>query len=82
MFFIIRTINCSTHKTVLKPMPFRQHLLYVIGRPIFPPSLVENKQDINVIVDEMHQKFIVELVRIFNKYKHSYGWGHKRIVLK
>lgn len=54
----------------------------MIGRPIFPPSLVENKQDVNVIVDDMHQKFVVELVRIFNKYKHSYGWGHKRIVLK
>ena len=66
------------------PVPFQQKLLYVMGRPIFPPdfktdfSKLENTEQTHAI-DAMHRTFCVELDRIFNKYKYSYGWGHKSL---
>jgi Diacylglycerol acyltransferase len=56
------------------PIPFRQKLLYVIGNPIYPhgPPVEEN-------VNRMHEQFCAELHRIFDRYKESYGWGHKSL---
>ena len=66
------------------PIPFRQRLLYVIGKPIFPPTLMRGMEAndnyrFDQQVDEMHEQFCEELIRIFDKYKESYGWENKRI---
>ena len=64
------------------PIPFRQRLMYVIGQPIFPPSISGNsgagvEED---RIDEMHARFCAELTRIFDRHKGSYGWSHKSLV--
>lgn len=66
------------------PMPFKQKLLYVMGRPIHPPSIDAQFNNLSAdeqmrIIDSMHESFCQELSRIFNKYKNSYGWGHKSL---
>ena len=32
-------------------------------------------------VDELHQRFCDELLRIFDRHKEAYGWGHKTLQL-
>lgn len=62
------------------PVPFSQRLLYVVGRPIVPPPLSSDDEDDLILrqqVDEMHEKFCEELLRMFDKFKGSYGWDHK-----
>jgi hypothetical protein len=58
--------------------------LYIIGKAIHPPDhLRDRKLDAGAIddrvVDEMHKRFCDEMVRIFDKYKHDYGWGMKTL---
>ena len=62
------------------PIPFRQKLLYVVGDPVVPPS-VGGSGDEDEAVDEMHQRFCDELVRIFERNKESYGWKDKTLKL-
>jgi hypothetical protein len=69
------------------PVPFRQRLLYVIGKPIYPPTAVlgllsngQNTTGLDRQVDEMHSSFCEELVRIFDRHKESYGWSHKSLI--
>jgi 1-acyl-sn-glycerol-3-phosphate acyltransferase len=62
------------------PIPFRQRLLYVVGKPIYPPRIKsDHNNDMESDVDEMHKQFCVSLTNIFNKYKDYYGWGDKRL---
>lgn len=63
------------------PIPFRQRLMYVIGNPIYADRHreVTNEYDEQHAVDEMHVQFCNELLRIFERHKESYGWGHKSL---
>jgi hypothetical protein len=61
------------------PIPFRQRLLYVMGNPIQPPS--NNAGESATAVEEMYQQFCDELVRLFERHKEHYGWGHKKLKL-
>uniref|UniRef100_A0A6V2C002 Acyltransferase n=2 Tax=Ditylum brightwellii TaxID=49249 RepID=A0A6V2C002_9STRA len=69
------------------PIPFRQRLLYVMGEPIFPPAITEgnstseSSEEFSRRVNEMHKLFCDELVRLFDQYKDSYGWGRKTMRL-
>jgi 1-acyl-sn-glycerol-3-phosphate acyltransferase len=63
------------------PIPFRQRLLYVIGAPIYPPSTTIGTENVQERVDRMHQDFCEELLRLFEQYKESYGWGYKTLKL-
>jgi len=78
------------------PIPFRQKLLYVIGHPLFPPSLthLSHIDDDSAItknpfidsvfqnkVNEFHQIFCDKIVELFNCYKNYYGWEHKNICI-
>ena len=67
------------------PIPFRQRLLYVIGNPIHPPPTTIGQGGMRVgeqqAVDEMHKQFCDELMRIFDRHKEAYGWGHKSLKL-
>lgn len=69
---IIRVSLCIFYGMTGLPISFRQRLLYVMGSPIFPPDQQVNK---------MHEKFCNELIRIFDKYKVSYGWDEKTLQL-
>lgn len=61
------------------PIPFRQKLLYVIGNPVTPSELDGPIMDEENALDCMHQQFCDELQRIFERHKHSYGWGGKTL---
>jgi hypothetical protein len=67
------------------PIPFRQRLLYVVGEPIFPPSWesggdIAQGVQLDGQIDDMQSRFCEELVRIFDRHKESYGWGHKNLL--
>ena len=84
---IIRVSLCIFYGMTGLPIPFRQRLLYVMGSPIFPPSLADNDnngrpREVSAQqVNKMHEKFCNELIRIFDKYKVSYGWDEKTLQL-
>lgn len=65
------------------PIPFQQRLVWVIGKPIHPPSIdssiQEDSEQFKAIVDKLHAQFCDELVGIFERHKHHYGWGHKNL---
>eukprot|EP00934_Nitzschia_sp_Nitz4_P004739 Nitzschia sp. Nitz4//scaffold283_size24287//10128//11271//NITZ4_008403-RA/size24287-augustus-gene-0.32-mRNA-1//-1//CDS//3329545648//4729//frame0 len=60
------------------PVPFRQKLMYVVGRPI-DPGMTAVTSEFDSRVDEMFAKYCSELLRIFNRQKESYGWAHKSL---
>ena len=67
------------------PIPFRQRMLYVMSKTIFPPlsdgedfSMLESG-DLDQRVQAMHDAFCDEIVRIFDRNKDHYGWGHKTL---
>lgn len=62
------------------PIPFRQRLFYVMGDPIQPPA-DKNVTNESEAVDALHQQFCEELMRLFEKHKEVYGWGHKTLHL-
>jgi hypothetical protein len=68
------------------PVPFRQRLLYVMGNPIFPPSLqsegsiLDQASTLNEQSEEMVSRYCEEMVRIFDRHKESYGWAHKTLM--
>lgn len=87
-------INCNVHNKSQSffdfsltglPIPLQQRLLYVIGNPIHPPildtSYDENSEEFREMVDKLHSKFCDELIGIFERHKHRYGWGHKTLRL-
>ena len=71
------------------PIPFRQKLLYVMGRPLFPPSLEDGLGDGNVEenesfqrkVDHFHNVFCDQIAKLFDRHKEHYGWGHKNLCI-
>ncbi len=69
------------------PIPFRQKLLYVIGKPIYPQTSGHNKSSgkdsggTDQQVDEMFASYCREMIRIFERQKESYGWAHKTLKL-
>ena len=67
------------------PLPFRQKLMYIMGQPISPPELnFDNCKDSESLldqqVDDMQARLSEELIRIFDRHKESYGWGHKYLM--
>ena len=72
------------------PVPFRQRLLYAVGKPIYPPTLESLGSDTGALLDDsseelqrqvdlMHEMFCNELKNVFDRYKASYGWDHKEL---
>lgn len=62
------------------PIPFRQRLSYVVGDPILPKPM-SGDDAMEQQVDDMHARFCNELMRIFERHKEAYGWGHKSLKL-
>ena len=71
------------------PIPFRQRLMYVMGKTLFPPlprdgvntSMMEGGEEFDERVQEMHDAFCNEITRIFERNKDHYGWGNKNLRL-
>lgn len=63
------------------PIPFRQRLMYVIGKTIYPPLDIESGEVFDQQAQEMHHRFCDEIIRIFENNKEHYGWGNKSIRL-
>mmetsp|Transcript_28300 Transcript_28300/g.60860 ORF Transcript_28300/g.60860 Transcript_28300/m.60860 type:complete len:388 (-) Transcript_28300:1236-2399(-) len=72
------------------PIPFRQRLLYVMGRPIYPPSpetigptptAGSSISMMDQSAELMYQQYGRELIRIFDRHKESYasGWENKSL---
>ena len=77
------------------PVPFRQRLLYAVGKPIYPPTLEslgaggdsggagamldESNEEFQRQVNIMHEQFCSEMKNVFDRYKASYGWDHKEL---
>lgn len=63
------------------PIPFRTKLLYIIGAPIHPPTNIPDAgtPEFSQLVDRIHHEFCDAMTKLFDKYKTSYGWGHKRL---
>ena len=67
------------------PIPFRQRLMYVMGKTIFPPladgedfSMLDSG-DFNQRAQDMHDAFCEEIIRIFDRNKEHYGWANKTL---
>lgn len=85
MFLIVNLTFESSNLCIGLPIPFQQRLLWVIGNPIHPPvidqNIDENSEEFRNLVDDLHSKFCDELIGIFERHKHRYGWGHKTLRL-
>lgn len=63
------------------PIPFRQRLMYVMGKTLYPPLDIGSGDLLDQQAQEMHHRFCDEIVRIFENNKDHYGWGNKSIRL-
>ena len=77
---VIRVSICLFFGRFGLPIPFRQRLMYVIGQHIRPAhTTCDGTMDERV--DQMHQQFCDELLRLFERHKEAYGWPHKTLKL-
>jgi hypothetical protein len=64
------------------PIPFRQRLLYVMGKPVYPEQQMSTgTANMDTQVEDMYKKYCQELIRIFDRHKDSYaaGWENKSL---
>lgn len=68
------------------PIPFRQRLMYVIGKTIWPPAGTSSDalssltgDEFDEQVKQMHEAFCNEIIRIFDRNKEHYGWKDKTL---
>jgi len=61
----------------LLPVPHRRRLLYAVGPPIWPPPVGPDGNASEAAIRDVHERFVAELRRLFNKYKASYGWADR-----
>jgi 1-acyl-sn-glycerol-3-phosphate acyltransferase len=81
---LLRVGICVFYGVFGLPIPYRQRLMYVTGRPIQLPlssPSVLSKADEEEHVEWMYQQFCDELHRLFTRHKESYGWAHKSLRL-
>jgi acyl-CoA synthetase (AMP-forming)/AMP-acid ligase II/1-acyl-sn-glycerol-3-phosphate acyltransferase len=58
------------------PIPHRVPLVTVLGRPIIVPK-VENPSA--ELVHEYHEKYLLEMRRIYDTYKNTYNWQNRKM---
>lgn len=68
------------------PIPFRQRMVYVIGKTIWPSlsgldASNLSGDEFDRRVKEMHDAFCNEILRIFDRNKTHYGWENKTLML-
>eukprot|EP00980_Cylindrotheca_fusiformis_P030272 scaffold24618_cov127-Cylindrotheca_fusiformis.AAC.5 len=62
------------------PIPFRQRLLYIMGRPIYPPKS-SDIADNTELLDKFVSNYCDELLQCFDRHKVSYGWEAKTLTI-
>lgn len=67
------------------PIPFRQRLMYVIGKTVWPAMTDATKsnlteEQLDKLVQQMHDAFCDEVKRIFDRNKGHYGWENKTLM--
>ena len=62
-------------------IPYRRPVLGVAGRGIQTKHIQCDEPTMEQI-EEIQGKLIIEMERIFNTYKHLYGWDDKKLVIK
>lgn len=63
------------------PIPFRKPILAVMGKPI-PTRYIQNDNPTPEQIEIIQIKLIEEVQRIFDTYKHLYGWEDKKLIIK
>ena len=66
------------------PIPFRQRLMFVVGKTIWPDlasemTTRERSSIDDELVRKMHDAFCHEVQRIFDRNKSHYGWANKTL---
>jgi 1-acyl-sn-glycerol-3-phosphate acyltransferase len=61
------------------PVPFRVPIVVIVSEPIPVPKKANPTEE---EVEEMLGNVIKTLEDMFEKHKHSYGWGYKKLVVK
>jgi 2-acylglycerol O-acyltransferase 2 len=82
---LLRTSLVLFYGQGMLPIPFRQKLMYVVGKAIhpgLPEDVSPSNQDVmDQQVDDMFERYCEEMIRIFERHKGSYGWAHKTLKL-
>jgi 1-acyl-sn-glycerol-3-phosphate acyltransferase len=60
------------------PIPFAPRVSMVIGEPIVPPE-VKDEKELSKAIDELHEKFMKEMIALFDKYKEQAGYGNAEL---
>eukprot|EP00743_Colponemidia_sp_Colp-15_P004639 GILK01004999.1.p1 GENE.GILK01004999.1~~GILK01004999.1.p1 ORF type:complete len:357 (+),score=33.95 GILK01004999.1:83-1153(+) len=61
------------------PVPYRKPVVAVMADPIPVPHLQNPSAD---LIAEYHGKFLSSLQELFDTHKASYGWAHKKLIIK
>lgn len=64
------------------PIPFRQRLLYAIGRPIRVPKPGVPAPVPQDLIDRVHAEFVCAVRDLYDRYKGAYGWSDRPLVIK
>jgi hypothetical protein len=61
------------------PVPYRVPIFGVLGKPI----PVEKKTDFtDEEVEELLAQLVDEMIKLFDQHKASYGWAHKKLIVR
>ena len=60
------------------PVPYRIPIVGVMAEPIPVPK---NENPTDEELDVLHKLLMDRMVELFEKYKHSYGWGDKKLII-
>lgn len=61
------------------PIPRRVNVTMLIGAPLLVTKVAEGTEPTAEQVDELHERLLADMEKIFNLHKHALGWGHKTI---
>ena len=60
------------------PIATREPILCVIGKPI---PVVKKAKPTDKDIEEMLELLIQEEIKLFDQYKATYGWQHKKLIV-
>ena len=69
------------HGRFFLPIPFRKPVLGVMSKPI-PTHHIQNEDPTPEQIECIQAQLLEEMERIFDTYKHLYGWDDKKLIIK
>lgn len=69
------------HGRFFLPIPFRKPILAVMGKPIHT-YYMKCEDPTPEQIEIIQKKLLEEMERIFDTYKHYYGWDDKKLIIK